>query len=50
MLKHLTLLIRYIFSRIEIINPTNAAKEEMFEEMGSELREEFAEIKLLKKP
>lgn len=48
MLKHFTSVIKYIFSRIKIINPSNATREEMFKEMKKELREEFAEIKQLK--
>ncbi|WP_156137973.1 hypothetical protein [Sporosarcina sp. ZBG7A] len=50
MLKHFTSVIGYIFSRIEIINPTNVARDEILKEMGRELREEFTEIKRLKKP
>ncbi len=48
MLKHLTSVIGYIFSRIEIINPTNATRDEMIKEMKKELQEEVAEIKQLK--
>lgn len=50
MLKHFTSVIGYIFSRIEIINPTNVTRKEMFKEMKKELRKEFAEFKQLKKP
>lgn len=45
MFKFLSSIVRFLLSHVQLINPTNATKGEMLQEIKKELQEELAELK-----